>query len=331
MSVSEPNIEPTGTVPPTLEAQALQALLGVLSSSTSPAVLEAQAIMLRRLALEGDVTGSRIPAPLNITEVGGYLNLLGALGQTDMRNQALAGALGVAGSISGVEWMSSSPTIAWLALPNDRPAGPAQGAIPVTFQVRSDFAPSLRLALQGLHDQGCALPILAPAMTLPPAGTEPPADVLPYLGREFTLVPGTALVDPDTDPLAVAELNAGPWQVVSRCLSTGPIGVTPQQWVALSCTAAACTQTPAPAAGRQYVPIAPVLASAGFTPAVTNYLPSSVTDLGWTRFVNLTGLVPGTTTLGSELSLLYSPSDIAGSSLAGRSGAVWNGSMFAGG
>ena len=49
------------------------------------------------LALQGDVIQSRIPAPRNITEIGGYLNLLQTLGQAEMRTQTLAGALGVAG------------------------------------------------------------------------------------------------------------------------------------------------------------------------------------------------------------------------------------------
>jgi hypothetical protein len=85
---------------------------------------------------------------------------------------------------------------------------------------------------------------------------------------------------------------------------------------------------PPPAAGRQYVPLAPVLASAGFTPAVAGYLPKSVTDIGWVRFNNVTGLVAGMTTLGSELSLLWSPTEIAASALTGLTGYVWNGSAF---
>ncbi|HYM74472.1 MAG TPA: hypothetical protein VE377_00715 [Candidatus Dormibacteraeota bacterium] len=318
----------SGTIPASLEAQALQALLNVLNSSTSPDVLQAQAIMLRRLALEGDVAGSRVPAPLNITEVGGYINLLTYLGQTDMRTQMLAGALGVAGTISGVNWAGGSAGVGWVTIPNDRPSGPAQGTIPLSFQTRSDFAPALRLALQGLHDQGCALPIVAPIQTLPTTAAAMPTDFLPLLGRSFFLVPGTALQNPDTDPLAVAQLTGGPWQIVARCLSAGPIGVTPAQWIGLQCNTTTCTPVSPPAAGRQYVPLAPVLASAGFTPAVAGYLPTSLTDIGWARFNNVTGLVAGMTTLGSELSLLWSPTEIAASALSGLTGYLWNGSAF---
>ncbi len=74
-----------GPVPGSLEAQALQALLDVIKTVSSPDIAQAQAIMLRRLALEGDVVSSRIPAPQNITEVGGYINLVGKLKQPEMQ------------------------------------------------------------------------------------------------------------------------------------------------------------------------------------------------------------------------------------------------------
>jgi hypothetical protein len=47
------------------------------------------------------------------------------------------------------------------------------------------------------------------------------------------------------------------------------------------------------------------------------------------RFLNLTGLVAGETTLGAELSLLYAAAAIARSALAPFSGWIWNGSAFA--
>lgn len=315
--------------PDSLQGPALQALLNVLNTSTSPDVVQAQAILLRRLALEGGVIPSRIPAPLNITEIGGYINLLTTLHMTDVRSQMLTSVLGVAGAVPSLGWLQAQPTLSWLSLPNDRPAGPQQGTIPLTFQARSDFAPALQLALQGLHDRGCALPIAAPVQTLPPTGAPTPTDFLPLLGRAFTLIPGLALANPDSDLLAVAQLSSGPWQVVARRISAGPVGVTPDQWSALTCTATACTVSPPPAGGRQYVPIAPVLATAGFVPAVPGAQPQSSVDYGWIRFNNISGLVPGTTTLGSELVLLYPQSAIATSELAGLAGYVWNGTTFA--
>ena len=68
-----------------IEGQALQTLLNVLTASQSPDMVQAQAFLLRRLALEGDVVPSRLSAPLNISEMGAYVNLLGTLGMTDAR------------------------------------------------------------------------------------------------------------------------------------------------------------------------------------------------------------------------------------------------------
>ena len=59
-------------VDPALTSQMVQALIGLVQSAASPDALESQNIILRRMALEGDVLGSRIPPPRNISEIGGY-------------------------------------------------------------------------------------------------------------------------------------------------------------------------------------------------------------------------------------------------------------------
>src|ERR1700733_6324125 len=75
-------------VDPGLTSQLVSNLLNVLTTATSPDALEAQSIIMRRIALEGDVIGSRVPPPLNISEIGGYLNLLEKLKESSMREQA---------------------------------------------------------------------------------------------------------------------------------------------------------------------------------------------------------------------------------------------------
>jgi hypothetical protein len=318
-----------GVSPGSLEAQALQALLDVIKTVSSPDIAQAQAIMLRRLALEGDVISSRIPPPQNITEVGGYFNLVTKLKQVEMQAQMLAGALGIAGPNPPLGWLPTQPTVAWTTLPNDRPAGAAQGTIPLTLSVRNDFAPALQLALQGIHDRGCALPLVAPPQVLPATAAMVPGDLLPLIGRVMNVVPGVALRDPDNDVLAVARLGTDPYQLVARCLSIGPIGVNPGPWEAIQCTATAATTVAAPAGGRLYVTVGDILATAGFYPALPGYAPTSLNDVSWTRYVNLTGLVPGVTTLGSELNLLYPQNALAASGLASRLANVWTGSVFA--
>ncbi|HEY1426882.1 MAG TPA: hypothetical protein VGF50_09445, partial [Caulobacteraceae bacterium] len=313
-----------------IEGQALQTLLNVLTASQSPDMLQAQAFLLRRLALEGDVVPSRLPAPLNISEMGGYVNLLGTFGLTDARSQMLASALGIAGPSPALGTLGEQPPIAWLTLPNDRPTGPQQGSISLSIQVRADFAPALQAAIQALHDQGCALPLASPLQVLPPATAAAPTDLLPLIGRTIRLAPGQALVNPDADALAVAQLTAGPtWQVVSRVASAGPIPVAPQAWSAQACTPSACTVSPPPAAGREFVPLSPVLANAGFVQTTPGAAPANALDYGWSRFDNLTGLVPGVTTYGAELALLWPQAVIAGSSVVNLLGLTWNGTAFA--
>ena len=57
-----------------VDIQALVAKL--LEHEVSPEVLEIRKMILRRIATESDIRPSRIPAPMNITQVGGYVNLL---------------------------------------------------------------------------------------------------------------------------------------------------------------------------------------------------------------------------------------------------------------
>ncbi len=67
----------------------------LLEHETSPEVLEIKKQILQRIAMESDIKPSRIPAPLNITEIGGYFNLLMQLNQQEMLRQTLASILGL--------------------------------------------------------------------------------------------------------------------------------------------------------------------------------------------------------------------------------------------
>ena len=189
-----------------LESQILGALVYMLQSATTPEALQAQTIMMRRLALQSDITGSRVPAPANITEIGGYLNLLDTLQQPEIRAQTLTAILGVAGPNPPLGWLSTKPPLSMVALSNDRPEGAAQPAIPLTISVRVDFVAALQGTITTLHDQGCDLPLLSPTLVLPQAGpgVTPPEDVLAILGRVLWMVPGVALQDPATDPIVLA-------------------------------------------------------------------------------------------------------------------------------
>jgi hypothetical protein len=312
------------------ETTLLAALTDIINRANSPDAWEAQNILLRRLALQGDVIGSRVPAPKNISEIGGYINLLTKLDESEMRSQTLAGILGVAGPNPPLGWSAEKAVCAMIQVVNDRPEGASQPMTPLTVPVRSDFVEGLQAAWKALHDRGCALPLLSSWLPLPSAdsGAAAPADALPYLGRTLTLVPAAALADPATDALAVARHkgSSGAYQIAARALSAGSVPVAAADWEALKCDGSSCSSVDLPGACLE--PIGPILAAAGFYPAGPFPVPATSKDMEWTRFNNVTGLVPGSTKLGDELAKLYTTSEVTASVFAGKTRWVWNGNKF---
>ena len=61
----------------------------ILEKELSPDMMKLKLRILERIANESDVKPSRIPAPMNITEIGGYINLLRKLDkEQQQKNQA---------------------------------------------------------------------------------------------------------------------------------------------------------------------------------------------------------------------------------------------------
>ena len=328
-----PPEQETPVAPETYSESVVDALVDAIRAATSPEMTEAQAILLRRLALSGDVVPSRIPPPATITEVGGYLNLLEQLGQPELRAQVLASMFGVAGPNPPLGWAPPRPVLFFVSRRNDRgaPGDDQAAAIPVQFSVRNDFAPALDDALKEIHELGCQLPVLSGPRALPPAeGVAPAAaDLLRYLGRTLELVPSAALRDPDADMLALARTGTGALEVVARQLNSAApraAEVSEESWVAWECTATACQET---TANRKYLALTEILNTAGWyqpDPAP----PRSLAQAGdWWRWTNVSGLVAGVTTYADELRLLYSAADIAASALRDRLDWVWDGTVFA--
>jgi hypothetical protein len=318
-------------VDPALTSQVVQSLIGVLQTATSPDAVEAQNILLRRLALEGDVIGSRVPPPRNITEIGGYLNLLTKLHETTMRQQTLAGILGVAGPSQPLGWISNRQPLALVPLNNDRPAGAAQATYTLSFLVRSDFQSALEDARKLLRASGVALPFSSPPrIALPPLmpGASAPSDILFYLGRTLMIAPSAALLDPSSDPVVLARASGGggSFELYARVLAPGSVTVTQSNYDALACTTT--NSQIVPLADASLVALAPVLANAGFYPANPSPTPSTNLDTAWTRLTNITGLVAGSTRLGDELSLLYRQDEIVNSVLAPLLNLIWDGKAF---
>jgi hypothetical protein len=300
--------------------------------------MEAQNLILRRIALEGDVIGSRMPPPRNISEIGGYLNLLSALKEKEMREQALAGVLGVAGPTRPLGWITNNQPLAMVAITNDRPAVAAQNTVPLTVLIRSDFVAPFQSALKTLHGYGVYLPLTSPSViTLPAGGT---GSVVPssqmilfYLGRAVSIAPSMALVAPGADPVALlGSSSSGPFQLASNVLTpAGALSPPPELLTSASPYAVVCTLTSQSVVilvSSPYIFIAPILASAGFYPVSPIPVPANSTIHSWAWLNNTTGLIAGTTELGDELSLLYRQDQIANSVFASMVSWTWNGKVF---
>lgn len=322
---------PSYYIDPALTSQIVGTLLNFVQTSTTPQAVAAQNVLMQRMALEGDVVSSRLPPPKNITEMGGYINLLSTYGETAMREETLAGVLGVAGPTPSLAALSAQP-LSLVSIANDRPSGTAQATLPLNILVRSDFLTAFQSAINTLHAQGATLPCSGPAtLALPPGGPGAalPSDPLLYLGRVLYLAGSAALVAPQTDPLALVR-NAGSgnsFAIAANALSAGTVAVTPASYDALAVSGGAIVA--ASSLTLTCVLLAPVLANAGFYPASPLPQPATPTDFTWTRLTNITGLVSGTTMLGEELALLYPPDAIAASALAPMLSYIWNGTAFA--
>src|SRR5271170_8221829 len=200
----------TGSTQPTLDPSMVAALVNIIQSGASPEIIAMQKLLLERLLLEGDVAPSRIPPPLNITEVGGYINLLASLSQPALQTELIASALGIAPPLSMLTVPKGHP-LAMVTLPEDRPSGPMQATIPLTWYVRNDFSAAMAAALAAIHAQGGVLPLLSPYVSLPPQSPSfvAPSDFLPYIGREVNILPTVVLNDPTSDPVALAGQTSG--------------------------------------------------------------------------------------------------------------------------
>ena len=312
----------------------LLALTDAIRSATGPEIQQAQALLLRRLATEGDVIPSRIPAPRNITEVGGYLNLLTTLAENTMRRDMIGAALGLASTPFGVGGVGAVPPLRLTAVPNDRPAGAVGATVPLAVTVRADLATPLQSALDTVHADGGLLPLWSPPTALPPApqGARPMPDPLPHLGREVFLAPTAALTDPATDPIvlgrAATDVAAG-YRAAVR-VAAGTAGAPALDWTALVFDTVGGGFVERALGTVELLPIDVALAGTPFVARPVPAAPTGRGDLTWARLVATAGLVPGLSRLGDELALVWNADAIASSAFATHLDAIWDGAAFAG-
>ncbi|MFJ5302262.1 hypothetical protein [Streptomyces sp. NPDC088350] len=320
--------QPTPATPAaTAEDRALDALVNVIQTAASPAAQEAQLLLLRRLALEGDVIPSRAPAPLNITQTAGLFNLLEDLGQRTTALQALSSVLGVAGP--AVAPPQGSRLLTFTALANDRPAGAAGPTAPTTVPVRADLVAGLQTVLAAVHQVGAVLPLWAsPALPALSDATDP----LEACGRQLRVLPTAALADPTTDSIVLGREIGGVatgYDLFARPDPGNPAtAALPERDMEGAVLAPGPTPMTVHLGLVRLLPLRPLLGAAGWVTTPAAALPTGPADLGWSRMVNLSGLLPGVSRLGAELDLVRYPGEVDGTPFAAKTDWVWNGTEF---
>lgn len=321
------------TQPDAAEDAIVLALTEVIKGATSPEIQQAQAMLLRRLATQGDVIPSRIPAPLNITEVGGYLNLLERLGENQMRRDMLGSTLGLATGSLEASIGSAVPPLRLTAVATHRPAGAVGAAVPLSVAVREDLVPSLVAALVDVAAAGGQLPLWSPPVALPAptGGTGGPPDPLPFLGRQVWVAPSAATADPENDPVVLgrATSDVAPGYRLGIRVADGTPGATTEQWTGLAWDPVGMGFVERDLGSVPMLPIETALAATVFVARRVPVAPSGRGDYCWATLTATAGLLPGASRLGDELALVWSGDDIRTSAFAPHLDALWDGTRFA--
>ena len=302
------------------------ALLEIIKQESSPEAVKARNLILRRIAMTGDVTPSRIQQTQNITQIGGYINLLASIQQEGIRNRMLASVLGVAAPGEEYVLRDDQPELFFARRTSDRPECEQMETLPLYFYMRSDFGEAFEGALAALHTVGATLPVLQTATpSLPPlsAPLPTPEGILALLGRIIELAPTAVFQNPEQDPLVVAQQDET--AIVYARSNSG------QELSAVKAYVWEDGGYVVKEISGKFISIAPLLQVAGWymvkrapEQQETDFVPASAL-----RWRNITGLVPGRTTLASELSLLYPRAQIVDSCLREMLDARWDGAKFA--
>ncbi len=317
-----------------IEENLAQAIISIIETTNSPAIQRAREVIAHRLAISGDIAPSRIPQPRNITEIGGYINLLTEYNEVDQRSRMIAAALGIAGPHVNLPQPGSLPPLAFAERSQIRPDGPQQATFPLSFVMRTDFISAFDTALDTITAMGGAVPILSNRHLLPVSGAPLPASSdaqLDLIGRLLTISPTAALRDHTTDPISLSRPAAGgTFQVMVRVIDDGAAnaGTVPDlDWTSWECDNTQCTEVDSTDARFE---LTPIFNTAGWYQTTVPDDPTTINEPGnWNLWRNITGLVPGTTRFGSELQLLYSAEQIVASPVFDQLDFIWTGTEFA--
>lgn len=330
--MTDTNVNPPAAEEEPAEDALVETIIGLLENTNSPEIQRAREIIAHRLAISGDIAPSRVPPPLNISEIGGYINLLTEYGEEEQRARLIAAALGIAGPAITLPPPGQMPPLFFAERTQTRPDVPQQATFALGYTMRSDFVAAFEAALAQIATSGGALPVLTPLRVLPPLGSTvaPGPAQLALIGRRLSLAPTAALSDPAQDAVSVSRPTAGGAFAV-RALVLDPAapaapGIAAEEWTSWQCTAEACEEVETTDARFD---VAPALNAAGWVQPDPVTDPETMTNPGnWADWINITGLVPGLTTFGDEVSALYTGAQVLQSSVRDMMTLIWDGAAF---
>ena len=295
-------------------------LLEIIRQETSPEASQARAQILRRMALEGDVVPSRIPAPLNITQIGGYINLLERNGHDDLSYRLLASTLGLPTSNIESKLYQTQPVQFFVQLDGDRPTCAQMPSFPLSFAIRSDFRPAFAAVQRIFHEAGAGIPFVNTRRALPELDEPLPelTRALDIIGRCLDIASFAAVVDPEKDPVIIAREADGSGAIFGRAGHAVALS-THDAYVITEEGALDTVSVSGP-----FIYLTPLLNQAGWFSSYG----IEEHPLLMLRLRNTTGLMPGLSTYGNELSLLYTRAQIVASCVRDMLDWVWNGQAF---
>jgi hypothetical protein len=282
-----------------------QVLLEILRQEASPEAVKARNMILKRIATENPPVASRIPHPMNITEIGGYLNLLEKLGHNDLQYGMIASILGQPHKDTEMVFYDTEPVTFFSEYISDRPECPGVMSLPLTFYMRNDFSAPLSAVMKTLHQSNAYLPMMSFVPQLPRVGCVPDETMMmQMIGRRLEIAPSSAYKDPTKDPVIVAKeglfAKGGKTSV-----SVNALKLTEEGMKGVEITAG-------------LISLEPLLAQAGWYQYEEDPL----------KLMNITGLVEGRTTYGEELARIYTGAQIAASGVRDVITFIWDGKAF---
>ncbi|MCL2167327.1 MAG: hypothetical protein FWH49_08600, partial [Clostridiales bacterium] len=194
-------------------------------------------------------------------------------------------------------------------------------SFPLYFAIRSDFRPAFAAAQQEIRQAGAAVPFMNVRRALPGLSDPLPdlGQTLDIIGRALEIPPNAVLMEPNKDPVIIVKEADGSGGLYALADDT----IEASEYDAYEIAPEGGGLVSAPLTGS-YLSLTPILNKAGWYSGYD----IDTHPLLLLKLRNITGLIPGVTTFGEELALLYTRQQIVASSVREMLDWVWTGAAF---